>query len=182
MTRDTSGALDVERLCELLGAGAELDDDERLDLLAHALQCAALLAVRAAGDVELQVAGLVHDVGTVVDPRHMDSHAGRGGAIVAPLLGPRVGRLVALHAEAKRYLVTSDPGYRARLSCRSIETLEEQGGIMDDAEIATFVALSDHDAVVALRRADDDAKVPGLAVPDLEHWRPLIERVAGAER
>jgi predicted HD phosphohydrolase len=171
-------ALDVDGLCALLLAGADRDDEERLDLLAHGLQCAALLATRRPGDVELQVAGLVHDVGTVVDPHAMDSHAGRGGALVAPLLGSRVGRLVALHADAKRYLVATDATYRDRLSERSLETLVEQGGVMDDREVAAFARLDDLDAALTLRRADDDAKVPGRAVPALGTWRPLLESLA----
>lgn len=169
----------VDELCTLLLDGARHDDEERLDLLAHGLQCAALLAERAPADPELQVAGLVHDVGTVVEPHAIDTHAGRGGALVAPLLGARVGRLVARHADAKRYLVATDPAYRLRLSARSIETLIEQGGVMDAREVAAFSQIDDLDAVLTLRRADDDAKVPGRVVPGLDAWRPLLERLAG---
>ncbi len=168
----------VDELWALLRDGAERDDEERLDLLAHGLECAALLAARAPDDLELQVAGLVHDVGTVVAPSAMDSHAGRGGALVAPLLGARVGRLVALHADAKRYLVATDSSYRSRLSARSLETLVEQGGVMDGPEVTAFADIADLDAVLALRRADDDAKVPGLAVPGLDTWRPGVEHLA----
>jgi predicted HD phosphohydrolase len=168
----------VDELFVMLVDGAHCDDEERLDLLAHGLQCAALLAERAPADLELQAAGLVHDVGTVVDPHAMDTHAGRGGALVSPLLGPRVGRLVALHADAKRYLVATDPEYRSRLSSRSLETLIEQGGVMDDPEIAAFAEIDDLDAVLALRRADDDAKVPGRAVPGLDTWRAVLEELA----
>lgn len=170
--------LTVDGLCALLLEGAQRDDEERLDLLAHGLQCAALLAARAPDDAELQAAGLVHDIGTVVDPSAMDTHAGRGGALVTPLLGPRVGRLVALHADAKRYLVATDPGYRSRLSARSLETLIEQGGVMGDREVAVFAGISDLDAVLLLRRADDDAKVPGRVVAGLDAWRPLLTQLA----
>lgn len=170
----------LDELCALLLDGAWRDDEERLDLLAHGLQCAELLAARAPDDVELQVAGLVHDVGTVVDPHSMDTHAGRGGALVAPLLGPRVGRLVARHADAKRYLVATDPAYRSRLSARSIETLVEQGGVMTEREAAAFATIDDLDSVLALRRADDDAKVPGRVVAGLDTWRPILDRVARA--
>jgi predicted HD phosphohydrolase len=168
----------VDDLCALLLDGAQRDDEERLDLLAHGLQCADLLAAREPSDLELQVAGLVHDIGTVVDPLAMDTHAGRGGALVAPLLGARVGRLVACHADAKRYLVANDPTYRSRLSARSLETLIEQGGVMGEQEVAAFATIDDLDAVLALRRADDDAKVPGRAVADLRTWRPGLERLA----
>ena len=39
----------------------------------------------------------------------------------------RVARLVGAHVDAKRYLVATDPAYRARLSPRSIETLHAAG-------------------------------------------------------
>ncbi len=178
----TTGSLTVDALCALLLDGSHRDDEECLDLLAHALQCAELLALRAPDDVELQIAGLVHDVGTVVDPHAMDTHAGRGGALVAPLLGARVGRLVGRHADAKRYLVATDPAYRSRLSSRSLETLVAQGGVMDHREIAAFALIDDLDAVLALRHADDDAKVPGKAVANLDTWRPCLDRVARGAR
>jgi predicted HD phosphohydrolase len=177
-----SGAQSVDELCEWLAAGSTRDDEERLDLLAHGLQCAAELAARAPGDAELQVAGLVHDIGTVLDPDAMDSHAPRGGAFVARLLGRRVGRLVSLHAEAKRFLVAADPAYRSRLSRRSLETLVEQGGVMRAAEAEAFAAVDDVDAILMLRRADDDAKVPGRVVPGLDAWRPALEAVSRARR
>jgi predicted HD phosphohydrolase len=170
----------LHKLCALLREGARRDDGERLDLLAHGLQCAALLGRRAPEDLELQVAGLVHDVGTVVDPSSMGTHAERGCALVAPLLGKRVGDLVARHADAKRYLVATDPAYRSRLSARSIETLVEQGGVMTEPEVTAFATIDDLDAVLALRRADDDAKVPGRAVAGLETWHPILDRVARA--
>jgi len=172
--------LTVDALCALLLDGARRDDEECLDLLAHALQCANLLATRASDDVELQIAGLVHDIGTVVDPDAMDTHAGRGGAIVAPLLGSRVGRLVAHHADAKRYLVATDPSYRSRLSPRSLGTLIEQGGVMREPEVASFATIDDLDAVLTLRRADDDAKVPDRAVAGLETWRPILDEISRA--
>jgi predicted HD phosphohydrolase len=168
----------VEDLRALLLDAAHRDDEEQLDLLAHSLQCAALLAARAPDDIELQAAGLVHDVGTVVDPHAMDTHAQRGGALVAPLLGSRVGRLVSLHADAKRYLVATDSAYGSRLSARSLETLIQQGGVMTGAEVAAFAEADDLDAVLTLRRADDAAKVPGRTVPGLDAWHPLLERLA----
>lgn len=170
----------IDELWARLVAGAAIDDEERVDVLAHSLQCAAELVAAAPDDLELQIAGLVHDVGTVLDPKAMDSHAGRGGAYVAPVLGPRVARLVALHADAKRYLVAIEPGYRKGLSERSLETLVEQGGVMTNAEASAFSRIDDLVAVVTLRRADDAAKVAGRVVPDLEAWRDRLDQVASS--
>lgn len=159
-----------DELLALVARGAEHADEEHVDLLAHSLQCAALLAERHPDDLELQLAGLVHDVGTTLRPDEPADHASTGAAAVAPLLGRRVAWLVSWHADAKRYLVTTDPDYRARLSARSIVTLEAQGGLMDDDEVDALAKAPDLDALLALRRADDDAKVPGRVVPGLETW------------
>jgi predicted HD phosphohydrolase len=164
----------AEELLALLGRGEEHADEERVDLLAHSLQCAALLAERAPADRELQLAGLVHDVGTILRPDEPATHAAAGAAAVAPLLGRRVAWLVSWHADAKRYLVTTDPAYRERLSPRSIVTLEAQGGLMDDGAVTALAAAPDLDALLMLRQADDDAKVPDRPVPGLDTWRPFF--------
>jgi predicted HD phosphohydrolase len=168
---------DVDSLLGVLESGAGPTDDEDLDLLAHGLQCAALLAGVAPEDEELQVAGLVHDVGTVLWPGRPRTHARAGAAAVADLLGERVAWLVGQHDQAKRYLVTVDGDYASRLSPGSVHTLEIQGGRLDDAERARLDGQPWLDAVLTLRRADDDAKVPGRDVPPLSHWRPILERV-----
>lgn len=159
-----------DQLLTLVARGTEHADEEHLDLLAHSLQCAALLAERHPDDLELQIAGLVHDVGTTLRPDEPADHASTGAAAIAPLLGRRVAWLVSGHADAKRYLVTTDPEYRARLSERSIVTLEAQGGLMNDAEVVALSHAPDLDALLELRRADDDAKVPGRVVPGLDAW------------
>jgi predicted HD phosphohydrolase len=168
---------DVDSLFGVLEFGAGATDAEDVDLLAHGLQCAALLAGVAPHDHELQVAGLVHDVGSVLWPGRPRTHARAGAAAVADLLGERVAWLVGHHDEAKRYLVTTDPDYTSRLSAASVATLEVQGGRLDAAERARLDAAPWLAEVLTLRRADDDAKVPGRDVPLLSHWRPIVERV-----
>lgn len=173
---------DVDALLRVLDAGADRDDGEPVTLLAHALQCAERLQATHPGDPELVVAGLVHDVGSVLVPDDPAGHAGRGAAAVRELLGERVARLVRDHDQAKRYLVSTEPAYRATLSLRSVVTLEAQGGTMGPAGAHAFAraAGGDLDALLALRRADDAAKVPGAPVVSLASWRPLLERVASA--
>ena len=169
---------DVDALIAVLEAGTTESDGEALDALAHHLQCAALLAERAPDDIELQIAGLVHDIASTVWPGRPKTHARAGAALVEPLLGPRVAWLVAHHDQAKRYLVTTEPEYRARLSETSVMTLEAQGGVMRDDERGALETAPDLDAVLVLRRADDDAKVPGKNVPDLDAWQGALEEVA----
>jgi predicted HD phosphohydrolase len=183
----TDGFADVDALFGALRASADADDEGGLPILHHCLQCAERLRTSHPDDVELQVAGLVHDLGwlELVDGRwtlRMDaSHDRAGRALVAPLLGPRVAALVGSHVAAKRYLLATDDAYATLLSARSEETLGFQGGVMTADEVAGFERRPDRDDLVALRRADDAAKVRG-AVPDplaaLDAWRPAVTHVA----
>lgn len=170
----------VDELAQLLrGAAARPGGDrpnEPLDQLAHALQCADVLARARPDDLELQVAGLVHDVGHLLGADDA-GHGVRGAAAVRGLLGARVAHLVELHVPAKRYLVATDPAYEARLSAVSTLTLHHQGGPMTAAEVAQLGTDPDLDAALELRRADEAAKQPGRSVPGLDHWRPVLHRI-----
>jgi predicted HD phosphohydrolase len=177
------GFTSVDELFEALRASRDADDEGGLPILDHSLQCAARLRVARPDDVGLQVAGLVHDLGWL--ERSADgwtlrldaAHDVDGRALVAGLLGPRVASLVGGHVAAKRYLLATDPRYRAGLSARSETTLAFQGGVMTPAEAERFAASPDLDDLVALRRADDAAKVRGKDVPGLETWRGTVESV-----
>ena len=170
----------VDDLLALLATGAGVDDGEVIFLLDHMLQSAALLAERAPEDTELQVAGLVHDLGWMLtdDPAR---HATTGAKAVEPLLGPRVAALVQGHDHAKRYLVSTDPEYRSQLSETSVVTLVFQGGDMGAEEQAEFEAHEHFASLVTLRRADDAAKVPARIVPALDTWRATLDEVAAAQ-
>jgi predicted HD phosphohydrolase len=170
----------LDSLLDLLAASAGHADEEDVDLLAHALQCAQRLREVAPDDVELQVSGLVHDLGTVLVPDAPDRHARIGAEAVRPLLGARVARLVAGHADAKRYLVAVNASYRAALSARSTVTLAAQGGPLDARAADAFARGRDAGALVALRRADDGAKIPGAVTGGLDTWRPVIVRLIRA--
>ncbi|MEV0180017.1 HD domain-containing protein [Streptomyces sp. NPDC050625] len=142
---------------------------------------ATVLAERHPDDEELQVAGLVHDIGHGLMPGDEAGHGEHAAAAVAALLGPRTARLVALHIPAKRYLAATDP--QLALSPESTRTLGCQGGAMtaeEAAEAAAFEQDPGFEVAVALRRADDPGKVVGRRVPGLAHWRPTVERVAAS--
>ena len=79
---------------------------------------------------------------------------------------------------AKRYLVTTEPGYRHRLSDRSRRTLRLQGGLLDPVQRGELERDPHLEAALTLRRADDAAKVPGVPVPDLASWEPRLHVVA----
>ena len=141
--------------------------------LDHSLQCAAALKLSAPDDESLQVAGLLHDVGHGLS--HIRSHDRAGEVALAGVVAPRIARLVGLHVAAKRYLVTTDPNYRARLSPVSIISLAQQGGDMSAAEIAAFEAEPEAEGAVKLRRADEAAKVVGRRVEGLAAWLPMLK-------
>jgi hypothetical protein len=147
-----------------------------LSELDHGLQCAAELAAVSPGDHELQIAGLVHDVCHAA--YEIDKHDKLGADAVRGLLGERVAALVGLHVAAKRYLISTDTDYAARLSPVSKHTLELQGGIMTPDEVAAFSASPHAQDAVLLRKADEAAKTPGRVVPGLDHWRPALRQLA----
>jgi predicted HD phosphohydrolase len=150
----------------------DLLDRLALDTAGHGLQCAYELEQSNPDDVELQLAGLFHDLGHGFATEA--EHGIYAATAVRPLLGDRVASLIELHVPAKRYLVTVDPAYRAELSPESVHTLALQGGDMTVDEQRAFEAEPHFLAALELRRADERAKVPGRVVPGLDHWAPLV--------
>jgi len=150
----------------------------------HALQCAQL-AEQADACPELIAAALLHDVGHLlhglgehVADRGIDAHHEDAGATwLAQYFGPGVVEPVRLHVDAKRYLAAVVPGYADTLSPASRTSLQLQGGPMTAEEVRRFEGKPHFHAAIALRRWDDAAKVPGLAVPDLEHYRRVLVAV-----
>ena len=153
-------------------------EDERFTELDHGLQTAALLREHHTDDATLQIAGLVHDLAHPWDAAGQPRHATMGADAVRDLLGPRVANLIEAHVPAKRYLVATIPEYFGMLSPDSVMTLEAQGGPMDDVEVREFETDPDCTAMVALRVADDSAKVHDAVVPGLEFWIPVLRTVA----
>ena len=168
----------VDDLCAVLDDGHGAGTYSALD---HHLQCADILR-REGADVEMQIAGLVHDVVSSLDPRPSGDHAEIGATLVRPLLGDRVADLVAGHVPAKRYLVTIEPWYRDVLSDGSVATLAVQGDAMTAEDAEAFAAAPLAADWLTLRRADDRAKSVGLVVPDLGSWRPALDELAARTR
>jgi predicted HD phosphohydrolase len=174
--REWPTGLGVEGIVDLLAAGAErpLDRGTSVTQLDHALQTAAALGHEFPDDPELAVAGLVHDIGHLLPGVGDAAHAAAAAAVVRVALGERVAGLVALHVEAKRYLVATEPGYSDALGPDSVVSLGAQGGPLSPGDAAAFAALPLAPAAAALRRADDGAKVEGLVVQDLGSWVPIV--------
>lgn len=177
------GLSTVDEVFELLeGGGGTAYFGEPVSVLEHSLQ-AAFFVERAGGDGALIAAALLHDLGHLLhgegegaaarglDTRHEDLAAtALEQHLPAAALDP-----VRLHVAAKRFLCSAEPEYLAALSLASAESLALQGGPMSAAESEAFLALPHAQAALALRRADDAAKVQGLAVPQLDAYRMLVE-------
>jgi predicted HD phosphohydrolase len=156
---------------------------EDVTQLEHACQSAALAIERELDDA-LVAACLLHDLGHLmtVPPDGAgvdleledDHHESLGARVLARLFGPQVAGPVALHVTAKRWRCATDPGYHATLSSASKATLVAQGGPLDDEAARRFEQHSSFEAAVALRSIDDEAKVPGRAVPGIESYRGLL--------
>jgi predicted HD phosphohydrolase len=183
MSQTTDHRPDLQAVIDLLqraGSMEEPNEDIRgLTILHHGLQCAAWLRRTEPDDSELQLAGLLHDVGHILAPGHEDAHGAVGAAYVRPVLGDRVAGLIEAHVPAKRYLVTVDESYQSQLSDGSVRTLVLQGDAMSDDEVEAFRATPYAEAAVQLRRADEAAKDPTADVDDLTAWLPTLAAAAG---
>ncbi|MEU6275256.1 HD domain-containing protein [Streptomyces populi] len=147
-----------------------------VDLHDHALQTAALLRRGHPSDKELQVAGLVHDIGHLLRPGDDAGHADHAADAVRPLLGERVSGLVRLHVAAERYPAATSPDRGP--SPLAPLTMTARGGAMTPREAAAFEQDPLAEDAVTLRQADDAGHVPGLYAGDMEDWRTLLELVA----
>ena len=172
--------LDVVALFEARGGQP---DGEVVTRLEHALQCAAL-ARRNRADDEVVLAALLHDLGhltaSVADDDALH-HGHLGAELLRPFVPERVAWLVQYHVVAKRYLCTVDPRYAARLSPVSAQSLLLQGAVLPLEERLALEIRPWFVDAVRIRRWDDEAKVPGLVVPALDEYRPLLERWLGPQ-
>lgn len=151
----------------------------------HALE-AAYFAEISGATPNLIVAALLHDVGHLLHDLPPDApeqgiddkHELLAAKWLALRFGESVVEPVRLHVEAKRYLCSTDPDYRKRLSPPSVLSLELQGGGMNFLEIEKFRHNPYFQAAVTLRTWDDAAKVPGMELPPLEHFAKYLDAVA----
>lgn len=173
----------VEEVLELLAAKGHGRYGEDVTQLEHALQ-AASYATDHGWSEALIAACLLHDVGhLLVDAGDApgadlaaddDHHEAVGAVVLARCFGPTVAGPVAMHVMAKRWRCATDRRYHGTLSAASQSTLIAQGGPLGTAARVRFEASAGFADAVAVRDADDAAKVPGLVVPGLESYRALL--------
>jgi [1-hydroxy-2-(trimethylamino)ethyl]phosphonate dioxygenase len=172
-----------ESVLELLASrGGDSYFGEPVTVAEHCLQTA-FFASEANSPAELIVAALLHDVGHLlhhdredvadhgVDTRHEEL----ADRLLRAHLPPAVTEPIRLHVAAKRYLCFSDGEYMQALSPSSALSLGLQGGAMSADEAAAFISGPFAHEAVALRRWDDEAKIPALAVPKVDTYLPLVK-------
>jgi predicted HD phosphohydrolase len=160
---------------------------EPVTVLEHSLQAAWFVqrnntAIHVVVERSLVAAALLHDLGHLLhtegedaaqhglDTRHEElAAAALGRHLPASVVDP-----IRMHVAAKRYLCFAETGYLGGLSPASVESLALQGGPMTAAQADAFLSVPYAREAVALRRADDAAKVRGLSVPPLETYRSLL--------
>ncbi len=156
---------------------------EPVTQLEHALQTA-MLAEQAGADDELVTAGLLHDLGHMLNDQGEtptlrgvdDVHQYFALPFLRGVFPERVLDAIRLHVDAKRYLCATRPDYWQNLSDDSKRSLALQGGIYDAAGSAAFIAQPHATDAVSLRLWDDLAKQPGLPTPTLTHFLTRAQR------
>ena len=174
----------VEVVLDLLTAAADESYGERVTMLDHALQSAALAAADDAGD-EMVLACLLHDLGHLLGQAGewgLPDHAEVAARALQPLLPPAVVEPIRGHIQAKRYSVAVDPAYDDRLSVASKMSLTEQGGPLPPDEAEAFAAGAFAAEAMRLRGYDDGGKVGGLTIAPLGTYRSLITAALAPKR
>ena len=162
--------------------GAEAYMGEPVSMAQHMEQAAACATSFGASD-DLVIAALLHDIGHFVGDFPIDSlengidnhHEEAGAQFLADYFPPSVIEPIRLHVAAKRYLCAADDTYLGSLSPASVQSLQVQGGPMNDAQILEFESNPHYREAVKLRIYDDDAKVVGLDIKPVSSYRDKLE-------
>ncbi|WP_425396017.1 phosphonate degradation HD-domain oxygenase [Aeoliella sp.] len=164
--------------------GGSMYGGEAVTQQEHALQAAWLAEQQHSSDA-LVTAALLHDVGHLLhdlpddapDRGIDDQHEDLAAEWLQRHFPPEVVEPVRLHVESKRYLCATEPGYWEALSEPSRQSLELQGGAMNETECEQFRQGEHFEAALQLRRWDDEAKVAGLKTPAVAHFLEFVDRV-----
>ncbi|WP_430461963.1 HD domain-containing protein [Thalassolituus sp. LLYu03] len=150
---------------------------------AHALQCA-WFASEDNAPGHLVIAALLHDIGHLLtwdetgahpEEKGLNGyHEKNGATFLGRFFADDITKPVRLHVAAKRYLASTDAEYRTGLSQASLQSLELQGGLMDDSTCRAFEASPWFTDALRLRKYDELGKQLGLSVPDIDHYYELL--------
>lgn len=176
----------VETICKMFQQrGDSRYGGEAVTQLQHALQ-AATFAEATGASPALIAAALLHDIGHLLhdlpadapDRGIDDAHEELAARWLMGRFPPSVVAPVQLHVTAKRFLCTTDAVYLKHLSGPSLQSLQLQGGLMNDEELTSFRNHPHFTTAIQLRRWDEAAKDPTLQTPPLEHFVSYLQQVA----
>jgi len=164
--------------------GNEDYDGEPVSQTSHMVQCA-MQAMAEGGDMELIIGAFLHDIGHLLRYKMeteamgnygVMNHDGIGGEYLRQNgFSERVCAMVEQHVSAKRYLVSTDPSYKNKLSEASLQTLMQwQGGLMSKEEITAFQNHPFFDDIIKVRLWDEEAKDHHAVLLPLKHFINLI--------
>jgi len=164
--------------------GNEDYDGEPVSQTSHMIQCG-MQAMAEGADMELVIGAFLHDIGHLLRYRMETEAMGNYGVLNHDGIGgeylrskgftDRVCAMVEQHVAAKRYLVSTDPTYKNKLSEASLQTLMQwQGGLMQPEEILAFENHPFFDDIIKVRLWDEEAKNHNAVLLPLRHFGNLI--------
>lgn len=164
--------------------GNEDYDGEPVSQTSHMIQCA-MHAMAEGGDMELVIGAFLHDIGHLLRYKMETEAMGKYGVMNHDGIGgeylrqngfaERVCAMVEEHVAAKRYLVSTQPEYKQKLSEASLQTLMQyQGGLMTEEEIIAFQNHPFFDDIIKVRLWDEEAKDHHAVLLPLKHFINLI--------
>ena len=182
--KDQQAALVADEIISLYHHhGGEEYAGEKVSQLEHMVQSAQMAAQNGL-DEDMVLAAFLHDIGHICVSAFPHNSMDGFGIIDHEKLGEnylrkrgfseRVAKLVGSHVEAKRYLTFRYPEYYNGLSEASRKTLEYQGGRMTKEEAESFEKDPLFEQMIAMRKIDEQAKVPGLPLAHWTGYRELI--------
>jgi 2-amino-1-hydroxyethylphosphonate dioxygenase (glycine-forming) len=158
---------------------------EPVSQIEHMCQ-SAQLAEHQGYDEEVILAAFFHDIGHLF--AHLEEKENMGGYGVKrhELIGAdflrqlgfseKIAQLVENHVQAKRYLTFKYPEYFEKLSEASRQTLEFQGGPMNELEAENFENNPLFEISLKMRTWDEEAKLEFIPLPDLDYYRAMASR------
>ncbi len=163
--------------------GGNQYDGEEVTQLQHMYQAAELAAAQGF-DEEVVLAAFLHDIGHICFAEQKENSMNGFGIVNHEKIGAtflqlsgfseRLINMVQNHVNAKRYLTFKDPAYHNQLSLASKETLKHQGGMMTEAEAASFENNPFYKTIIALRLIDEQAKDASKPNADVEKYKQLM--------
>ena len=173
----------IDQIFENMRARADIEYGERVTIVAHSLQTAVFAEQDGADDLMIAAAFLhdyghfCHEMGEDIAEHGIDAiHEELGAEALKDYFVPEVIEPMRLHVAAKRYLVATDEAYVKTVSPASMLSLKVQGGPFNAQEVAEFEANPHFKRAIQLRLYDEAGKIPDMETPDLEYYRPFLEK------